>query len=107
MTFLGKVDVPRTPGILPGEVLEKVQAVPIHIHKFDQNLIVRFDRIAGKVDALTGEMRLQSLLKDVPIPFHTHLHAFHHGVKMRIIHSRHPHLHSGNLCTNSHAVPSI
>ena len=107
MTFLGKVDVPRTPGILPGEVLEKVQAVPIHIHEFDQNFIVRFDRIAGKVDALTGEMRLQSLLKDIPIPFHTHLHAFHHGVKMRIIHRRHPHLHSGDLCTNRHTVPSI
>ena len=58
MTFLGKVDVPRTPGVLPGEVLEKVQAVPIHVHELDQNIIVRFDRITGKIDALPGEPRL-------------------------------------------------
>ena len=58
MTFLGKVDVPRTPALLPGEVLEKVQAIPIHVHELDQNIIVRFDRITSKIDALPGKPRL-------------------------------------------------
>ena len=98
--------MPAAPGILPGEFLIEVHAVPIRIHEPGQYFFPELDGLACNMDILVGEFPLETLLKEKPISLRPFCRSLHQRMEMRVIHCHHPHPNSGDFRADGHAVPS-